>query len=113
MVRRRAAEDEDVLELAVGADWRQAAVVAVISVLIGTIVVPILFSHSAMLFPLGIMFRQLAWIVAFVYGCLAVIRFLKQRKPGSTEAEGHARTPDSSRPGPSSGDRSDMADSDR
>jgi|GEM_PF-1974446 len=76
--RRYRRKNEGLLETAVRSDWKVSAGLAAASVFGGAVLVPAFLGSSPALRPIGTVFTQLAWLVAFVFAFIAVIRFVKQ-----------------------------------
>lgn len=79
MARRRYRKREDGLfAIAVRSDWKVSVALAAGSLFVGVVLVPVFFAGSPVLRPMGAAFTQVAWLVAFGFACIALIRYLKQ-----------------------------------
>ncbi|CAI09759.1 putative endonuclease [Aromatoleum aromaticum EbN1] len=76
--RRYRRKTEGLLDIAVRSDWKISAGLAAASVFGGAMLVPAFLAGSPALLPIGTVFTQLAWLVAFIFAFIAVIRFVKQ-----------------------------------
>ncbi|KON79549.1 DUF2034 domain-containing protein [Azoarcus sp. PA01] len=76
--RRYRNRNEGLLDIAVRSDWKVSAGLAAASVFGGAVLVPAFLGSSPVLRPIGTVFTPLAWLVAFVFAFIAVIRFVKQ-----------------------------------
>jgi len=76
--RRYRRRNEGLLDIAVRADWKVSAGLAAASIFGGVVLVPAFLGGSPVLRPIGTVFTQFAWMVAFVFAFIAVIRFVKQ-----------------------------------
>lgn len=95
MARRRFRRREGLFELATRSDWRFAAGISATCVVAAAIVIPGMFAASPMLSPLAVMFTPIAWIMAFAFGSISLVRYLKQQS-----AQGGANSPQVLRNGP-------------
>jgi len=71
-------KNEGLVDIAVRSDWKVSAGLAAASVFGGAVLVPAFLGASPTLRPIGTVFTQLAWLLAFVFAFIAVIRFVKQ-----------------------------------
>lgn len=76
---RRSRREPGLIEIAATSDWKVAAGMAAVCVLVATVIIPALFGGSRVLGGLVLMLSPLAWLMAAVFGVIALFRFLKQR----------------------------------
>lgn len=67
------------MELAATSDWKFGAALAAACLFGAVVIVPMFFSGSAMLRGLADVFSTLAWLMAFVFGVISLVRFFKQQ----------------------------------
>ena len=67
------------MELAASSDWKLGAALAAVCVLGAVVIIPMFFSGGAMLHGLADMFSMFAWFMAFVFGVISLVRFLKRQ----------------------------------
>lgn len=79
MARRRYRKNEGLLDLAVRSDWKFSAALATACVFAAKVFIPAVFGHNVITAVVGAMFIPLAWLMALIFGAIAVIRFLKQQ----------------------------------
>lgn len=70
--------DDGLFAIAVRSDWKVSVALAAGSLFVGVVIAPLFFAASPFLRPIGAVFTQLAWLVAFGFACIALIRYLKQ-----------------------------------
>lgn len=84
MARRRyKRRNEGLIEIAMRSDWRVSAAFAAASLFGGAVLIPAFLAQSAILRPLAAALTPLAWLIAFVFAAIALIRFLKQSSPAT------------------------------
>ena len=76
---RRSRREPGLIEIAATSDWKVAAGMAAVCALAATVIIPALFGGSRVLGGLVLMLSPLAWLMAAVFGVIALFRFLKQR----------------------------------
>lgn len=93
MAKRRKRKNPGLIELAATSDWKYGAVLSGICVLGAAVIIPKLFASSAVLHGLADIFAMLAWFMAFVFGAISLVRFLKQQSEaiGTTRASPNLR----------------------
>ena len=93
MAKRRKRKNPGLIELATTSDWKYGAVLSGICVLGAAVIIPKLFASSAVLHGLADIFAMLSWFMAFAFGAISLVRFLKQQSDaiGTTRASPNLR----------------------
>lgn len=79
MAKRRNRKNQGLIGLAATSDWKYGAVLSGICVLGAVVIIPKFIVSSAVLHGLADIFAMLAWFMAFVFGAISLVRFLKQQ----------------------------------
>ena len=80
--RRYRNRNDGLVDIAARSNWKVSAGLAAASVFGGVVLVPAFLGSSPVLRPIGTVFTQLAWLVAFIFAFVAVIRFVRQAPAG-------------------------------
>lgn len=82
--RYRKRNNHGLLEIAATSDWKYGATVAGACVVAAVFIIPLLFAGNSMLHGLAGIFSMLAWLMAFVFGDISLIRFIRQLNQATT-----------------------------
>ena len=76
---RRSRREPGLLEIAATSDWKVAAGMSSVCALAAVFIIPVVFGGSRVLGSLVPVFSTPAWLMAAVFGVIALVRFSKQR----------------------------------
>ncbi len=82
--RYRKRNNQGLLEIAATSNWKYGAAIACACVVGAVFIIPLLFSGNAMLHGLAGLFSMLAWLMAFIFGVISLLRFIRQLGQANT-----------------------------
>jgi putative flippase GtrA len=80
MIRPRFKRNERIHEIALRSDWTFSARLAAAGLVIGVLVLPLLLGGNPEMQALASTIRFLGWVFAISFACIAVIRYVVQRR---------------------------------
>lgn len=92
--RYRYRKNRGLIELSATSDWRFGAALASACVVGAVVIIPMFFAGNTVLHGLVDVFTMFAWLMAVVFGVIALFRFIKQRSDATSTKRRPSRRSD-------------------